>query len=45
MRLIRYNTLTGTQAQFGTQHEGHHGMQPWTQMPKYDTYKSKYGPE
>lgn len=34
------------QAQFGTQFEGHHGLQPWTQLPKYDrTYQSKYGPK
>ena len=26
-------------------HDGHHGMQPWKQLPKYDTYKSKYGPK
>jgi len=28
----------------GTMHDGHHGMTPWKQLPKYDTYKSPYGP-
>ncbi|GAB7340576.1 hypothetical protein MBLNU457_6989t1 [Dothideomycetes sp. NU457] len=32
-------------AQYGTQFEGHHGMQPWAQLPEYKTYKSKYGPQ
>ncbi|KAL1306550.1 hypothetical protein AAFC00_005240 [Neodothiora populina] len=32
------------QAAFGTQHDGHHGMQPWKQLPDYETYKSKFGP-
>ncbi|KAJ9618489.1 hypothetical protein H2203_009086 [Taxawa tesnikishii (nom. ined.)] len=32
------------QAQFGMQHEGHHGMQPWAVRPDYKAYQSKYGP-
>lgn len=40
----RQTDLVPSQAAFGTSHDGHHGMQPWKQLPKYDTYKSKFGP-
>ncbi|KAK4982879.1 hypothetical protein LTR66_009051 [Elasticomyces elasticus] len=31
-------------AGYGTQFEGHHGMQPWAVRPDYKTYQSPYGP-
>ncbi|KAK4964848.1 hypothetical protein LTR28_003616, partial [Elasticomyces elasticus] len=32
-------------AGYGTQFEGHHGMQPWAVRPDYKTYQSPYGPK
>ncbi|PSK57921.1 hypothetical protein B9Z65_9123 [Elsinoe australis] len=37
-------TRLANSTNYGTSFTGAGGMQPWTQMPDYKTYKSKYGP-
>ncbi|KAF2154741.1 hypothetical protein K461DRAFT_266117 [Myriangium duriaei CBS 260.36] len=36
--------LGANSTNYGTTFTGAGGIQPWAQLPKYDTYKSKYGP-